>query len=176
MSYQNVQHALADWGRWRAKAYRLPEQPITKGFTPPEYEKRKKECPTCGGRGEVSVLGPEGRERTKCPECKGKGHYVERVPLIDPATIPGPSVMRVAKEAPEIFENIDSAVNSFDIVPRVVVLTRYVYAPKAKELTRVNCANRILQANDHKSISGITFGSTLRDCQRRLSAITGLLF
>lgn len=137
-----------------------------------------KTCPRCLGAKNIKVFcvaGPDLRT-APCPDCRGRGVFRVRYPLIDPAIIPGKSVMRVDRGPPELFLTIDGAVESFGLRRRVVVLTRYAYEPHAKATARLVVVNRLLGENGAKRISGQRFADILVDVKKRLSAITGLPF
>ena len=171
--FDSIHHALKCWGRWRARHYTEAVRSL-RPSTPPEYGDVERTCQTCHANKTVRVITGDGHKTVKCPNCKGKGTYMERTLLVDPETIPGPSVMRVRADVPEAYTLIDDALEGLSWETRAVVLARYVYAPRGHDHDRLYEANRILAGNDQKRISREMFWMTLKDCQVRLAEITGL--
>ena len=165
--FRSIYQALKAWGQWRARQYSPPPpRPVGRAFTPPDYAVFLKTCSLCHGLKQV------GAER--CPACKGRGQFSTKYPVIDPALIPGPSVMRVVGDQPQVFLEIDAAVNSFDLTAKAVVLARYVYAPKKRNDRRLWACNRTLMGNGGQLIASPAFAQMLKDCQTRLANICGL--
>ena len=77
----------------------------------------------------------------------------------------------MTSEAPELFTEIDTAVDSFEAVPRAVVMARYIHAPQRHNGNRLLAANRTLLACGERPIASQCFAQTLKDCQRRIGRI-----
>ena len=163
----NINDALYSWGAWRARQMHPARRRYSSVvYSPPKWVTVRKTCGQCYG----SDMSPP------CGRCKGRGHYHERAPLIDPATIRGRSVMTVSDggEPPDLYRDINAAVDSFDHRRRVVVMVRYVYAPRARKPYHVHLANRIFLDDGHNPITVHYYGELLTDCKRRIAEILHL--
>ena len=164
VEYQSIYQLLKGWGRWRARSFSIPARPVTRAYTAPDWSSFKKACSLCHGKTNCEP----------CPACHGKGFTKVRYPVIDPALIHGPSVMRVNHESPELFIEVNAAVDGFEPIPRAVVMARYIHAPQRHNGNRLLAANRTLLANGEQPIASQYFGQVLKDCQRRISRIIGM--
>lgn len=165
--YRTIQDALYSWGRWRAAQNRT-----VKGyksalvFSAPDVGVRRTTCPRCCN---------STAHRADCGRCRGRGWYLERFPKIDPKIIPGKSVMGVQIDtAPDLYRLIDQTLAAFDVRRRVIVVTRYVYAPKANKRTQLLFTNRMLRELSSDPMSIEAYSRLLTDAKRRLAAIVGI--